>query len=101
MQRETVEYKAPQDTDDVGDPVGPLVDWQPIERCRVWPRESDEQGTTVIIAGFGVHVPYSAKNPQIDATGLMRVRGKEYDVDGVPGDFGRKGQVVYLKRVGS
>jgi len=101
MQRETVQYRAPQDTDEVGDPIGPAPSWIDIPRCRVWPRESDEQGTTVIISGFGVHIPAGAETPMVNPLGRMKVRGNEYEVDGQPGDFARKGQIVYLTRVGS
>lgn len=99
---ETIQYRPPQDTDELGDPAGPPPDWVDVPGCKLWPRVSTETGREVIIEGHGVKAPPPRGSvPAIDARGTVKARGKEYEVDGVPGLFPGKAQILYLKRVGS
>lgn len=98
-QLETIEYLPPRDTDEVGDPVGPVPESVPIPGCKLWPRTSVESGTEVIVEGYGVKTPRTA--PAMSAKGTVKARGQTWEIDGVPGFFPGKGYIVYLKRFGS
>jgi hypothetical protein len=66
-----------------------------IKGCKIWPRTGDEiDAGGAIIDGLNIYVPPRsdpAATPQvpvaIKATDRILARGKEWDVDGVPGEF--------------
>jgi hypothetical protein len=70
-----------------------------VSGCVVWPRTAPdyESRGEVPVAGWNVKMPAGTDVKESDA---VVVRGKTYDIDGVPADFGRKGIIVVLKRVG-
>lgn len=103
MALEAIEYQPPREEDEAGDPIGPEPEWQRVAGCKVFPRTSIETGTEVIIDGLGVKAPPPRGDvvPALNARGQVKARGKTWDIDGVPGLFPGKAQLVYLKRVGS
>lgn len=102
---EVVHVKRPGEVDWQGDPVGDPAEFD-IPGCQVWPRTSteDDEGGRKIIDGWNLYVPPRSANT-IYATDTVTVRGDEFNVDGVPGQYdlkGRdKGMIVVLKRVGA
>ena len=99
---ETIVIKPAGGLDDDGDPKAP-GDPVTVEGCIIWPRRSSEEQGGVIIEGYNVFIPPG--NPGPTATDRVNARGKDWAVDGVPGEFkmgGRdKGILVVLKRVGA
>jgi hypothetical protein len=97
-QKETVETRPPQDVDEFSDPTGATPDWVPIRGVTVVPRESQdyEQRGPIIVSGFMLRLPASA---DVGDNNEYRIRGKIHQTDGAVGDFGRKGKIVYTKRV--
>jgi hypothetical protein len=79
-----------------GDPPPPRT----VEGCVVWPRTTlaYESRGEVPIDGWNIKMPAGTDVKETDA---IVVRGKTYDTEGVPADYGRKGIIVVVKRVGT
>ena len=90
--------------DRLDDSPGPAASEHDLEGCAVVPRASNEEGKGwVNTEGFMVAAPFGSDITEDDQ---VRVRGKVYDVDGVPGQFvNKRGKgkavIVNLKRLGS
>lgn len=86
-----------------GDASGPAAEHD-IKGCAVLPRSSNEEGKGwVLVDGRIVIAPHGS---DVLATDKVRVDGKVWEVDGVPGDYedrNAKGKATmfYLKRLGS
>lgn len=83
-----------------------------IKGCKIWPRTSAEMDAGgAIIEGLNIYVPPQAdsaattENPvAIRATDRVIARGKEWEIDGVPGEFRPNSgvKVIFMtKRVGA
>jgi hypothetical protein len=95
-------------------PTGQITYGAPrtISGCKIWPRTSDEldAGGTVI-DGLNIYVPPRADPAATDlvpvaitAKDRIVARGKEWEVDGVPGEFRPSSGIKVIfstKRVGS
>lgn len=76
-----------------------------VKGCKIWPRvskEIDEGGA--ITDGLNIYVPPGADAVGVKATDRVLARGKEWEVDGVPGMYwpssGQK--VIFMtKKVGA
>lgn len=82
-----------------------------IKGCKIWPRTSDDiEAGGAIIDGLNIYVPPRAdpaattENPvAIKAEDRVIARGKEWEVDGVPGEYRPSSgiKVIFMtKRVG-
>jgi hypothetical protein len=98
MQRETVIIERP------GVPLpkgehGAAPAPRSVEGCVVWPRTTlaYESRGEVPIDGWNVKMPAGT---DVNETDRVKVRGKTYDCEGIPADYGRKGVIVVLKRIG-
>lgn len=70
-----------------------------VEGCTIWPRSTlayDDRGE-VPIDGWNVLMPGGT---DIKETDKVLFKNRKWDVEGVPADYGRKGVLVVLKRVG-
>lgn len=96
--KETVQFRTPQTEDRFGDPVGEANAWRPVAGCTVVPRSTDEyeKRGTILIQGYFVRAPAGT---EIGNTDDVEVRGEVYKIDGVVGDYGRKGKMMYVGRV--
>jgi hypothetical protein len=96
-QKETVVIvrRGPQDRD--GD--RPVLGEDPVDGCNVWPRTSSERAERgeVIIAGLGIAFP---RGTEIEAQDQVKARGDTWDIEGVPGDYGKR-VLVYVTKVGT
>lgn len=70
-----------------------------ITDCRVWPRTSGEtsDGGNIPIGGFNIFAPAGT---EIRDDEIVTVRGKDYEVEGTPGEYLGRGLWVVTKRVG-
>lgn len=70
-----------------------------VKGCFVIPRMSaaDAERGERVISGFTVVLP---PGTDISSTDELEVRGETFVVDGVPGDFGRKGIIAVLAKAG-
>ena len=89
---EVVRVKRPAATDWQGDPTGAAAEFD-IPACQIWPRTSSETPDRgrVIIEGWNVYVPPKSANT-IYATDVVVIRGEEFIVVGVPGQYDLKGR---------
>lgn len=70
-----------------------------VTGCLSWPRSSLEEGKGWVgIDGRSVKCPPGTDIPRT-ARVVLSFDGLEYEVDGTPQDFGRKGVIVQLTRV--
>lgn len=70
-----------------------------VEGCVIWPRSTlayDDRGE-VPIDGWNVFMPAGTDIKESDK---VLFKNKKWDIEGVPADYGRKGIIVVLKRVG-
>lgn len=96
-QRETVRVRHTEQTDRLRSGSGTAPDEVDVEGCIVWPAASREEGKGWIqISGYDFLAPAGS---DIRATDEVQVRGDWYHVEGVPGDFGRKGLMVNVRRL--
>lgn len=83
-----------------------------IKGCKIWPRTSDEiEKGGAIIDGLNIYVPPKAdpaataeKPVAITANDLIIARGREWDVDGQPGEYRPNSGIKAIfmtKRVGT
>ena len=95
--KETIRRR-PQRPTRLGDPVGSVPPWVLIPNCVVIPRESQdfEQRGRVIVHGFLIRTKAGVT---ILDTDEIEVRGKIYQVDGAVANFGRKGLLLYVRKV--
>lgn len=102
---ETIRVKRPGAVDWQGDPTGAAQEFD-IDFCQLWPRSSTEDaaGGRVIIDGWNVYIPPGSPN-SVYATDIITIRGLDYNVVGVPGQYDLKGKdkgmIVVTSRVGS
>lgn len=95
-------------------PTGQLTFGPPrtIKGCKIWPRTSDEiEAGGTVIDGLNIYIPPRAdpaattETPvAIKANDRIVARGKEWDVDGVPGEYRPNSGVktiLMTKRVGT
>lgn len=101
---ETVVISRAPTIDRLGDKVpGSVVG--SLTSCIVWPRESTEDANrgVIILDGYTVWAPAPIAI-EVRATDTVALRGKDWNIEGVPGDFrknGRKlGLMLMLKRSG-
>lgn len=96
MQKETVVVRRKGQVDKLrgGNPVTTTFD---VTGCVVWPAASHEENQGwVQIDGYNFKAPAGS---DIKAEDEVQVRGNWYQVEGVPGDYGRKGLIVNARRV--
>jgi hypothetical protein len=89
---EVIHVKRPAPADWQGDPTGDPEEFD-IPFCQIWPRSSTEDASRgrVIIEGWNVYVPPRSQNT-IYATDTVTIRGEEFSVVGVPGQYDLKGK---------
>jgi hypothetical protein len=96
--------KGPTGQREYGDP-------REIKGCKIWPRTSSEAEDGAILDGLNVYVPPRA-DPlattelpvAIKANDRITARGKDWEIDGAPGEFRPSSGVkviMQVKRVGS
>lgn len=68
-----------------------------LRRCLVWPRASSEQADrgTVTIEGYNVWAPAPIAF-EISSDDVVVVRGHEHEIEGVPGDWQKRGKMLGL-----
>jgi hypothetical protein len=87
---EVVEVLRPGKPSRTGDPTAP-TSLGSLVGCIVWPRSTDETAErgTITIEGYNVWAPNPVKvTPK--ATDIVKVRGEDWQIDGVPGDWRNK-----------
>lgn len=95
--KETITVKPQAQVDRLREATGPAPESYPISNCLVWPRASEEEGRGWIgIEGYGVLAPAGSVIPR---TAIVEYDGRDYEVEGEPQDFGRRGVIVTLARV--
>lgn len=91
---EDVVVKRPAKPSRTGDPGAP-TDLGTLKDCIVWPRSTDENANrgTVTIEGYNVWAPAPvAVVPK--STDIVHVRGVDWQIEGVPGDWRKRGRKV-------
>lgn len=97
--RETITVKPQQEVDRLREPTGPAPESYTISGCLVWPRAAQEAGRGWVgIEGYGVLCPAGSTVPR---TAIVAYDGEDYEVEGEPQDFGRRGVILTLSRVSS
>lgn len=95
--RETITVKPQVKVDRLRSSTDPAPEPYDITGCLVWPRASHEEGKGWVgIEGRNVKCPPGSVVPR---TARVVVGGEEYEVDGEPQDFGRKGVILTLSKV--
>lgn len=88
---ETLLVKRGAGVDWQGDPTGDPDTFE-LRNCQLWPRESseDDDRGRVILAGWNVFIPPG--QPEVLATDVIKIRGDDHLVVGVPGRYDMKGR---------
>lgn len=95
---ETITVKPQVKVDKLRGSSGPAPEPYDIEGCKSWPLASHEEGKGWVgIDGKGVLCPAGSVVP---ASAIVTLKGEDYEVRGFPQDFGRKGIILTLTRVG-
>lgn len=96
---EPVQIFTPAKTDQNGDPIG--ADGAPrTEQAVVWPRTSTEDSDRGVVIIQGLNLKLPAGDP-ITAIDVVTARGKNWEVEGQPGEYLGKAVLVVLKKVGT
>lgn len=80
----------------------PKLEPKTAKGCVIWPRTEPE--TEVPIDGLNLYIPPGEPTPTAGAS--VTARGKQYEIEGVPGEYvatsgADKGTIVALKRAGT